>query len=256
MKRLGTCWAIALLSGWGCAAFAQTAEEVVEKHLEAVGGRGTLSKIEKRFSAGTMKVSTQGMEFSGPIEIYNMQPNRLRVYVKLDLSSAGAGEAVIDTRFDGKTGFTSHSMEGDREIAGKQLDAMRENYFPTPLLKYKESGTTIELLGKEKLGEQDVLVLRYVPKSGSPARWYVDASSYMVTRVVMNTEVPQLGGEIEQTSEMSDYRSVDGVKVPFLTKVTNKFQVITITLEKVVHNGPMDEATFSKPAAPTPSAKP
>jgi hypothetical protein len=253
MKRLAAFWATVLLAGWGGAAFAQTAEEVVEQHLEAIGGRDALSKIQNRHSAGTMKVATQGMEFSGPIEIYNRQPNWLRVYVKLDLSSAGAGEAVIDTRFDGKTGFTSHSMEGDREIAGKQLEAMRENHFPTPLLKYKESGATIELLGKEKLGEQDVLVLRYVPKTGSPAKWYVDASSHMVTRVVMNTEVPQLGGEIEQTSEMSDYRSVDGVKVPFLTRVTNKFQVITITLEKVVHNGPMDEGMFSKPA---PAEKP
>jgi outer membrane lipoprotein-sorting protein len=255
MKRLVKFWATAIFAGWCAAAFAQTADEVVEKHLEAMGGRDALSKIQSRFSAGTMKVSTQGMEFSGPIEVYNKQPNLLRVYVKLDLSSAGAGEAVVDTRFDGKVGFTSHSMQGDREITGKQLDALRENHFPTPLLKYKESGATVELLGKDKLGEQDVLVLRYFPKSGSPAKWYVDASNYLVTRVQMNTEAPELGGEIEQTSEMSDYRSVEGVKVPFLTRVTNKFQVITITLENVEHNRPIDDAMFAKPA-PKPSATP
>jgi hypothetical protein len=65
----------------------------------------------------------------------------------------------------------------------------------------------------------------------------------------MKVDVPELGGEIEQTTDISDYRSVDGFKVPFVTKVTNSAQVITITFDKVEHDTPIVDSMFSKPAA-------
>jgi hypothetical protein len=244
--RLAT---IAAFAAWGALAIAQTADEIVEKHLQAIGGREALSKLQTRISAGTMKVSTQGMEFSGPVEIYNKAPNKLRVSVKLDLSSVGAGQAVVDTRFDGTVAFTSHSIQGDREITGGQLENMRQNRFPSPLLDYKEAGAKVELLGKEKLGEREVLVLQYTPKTGPSIKWYIDAGDYHVARVQMKMDVPELGGEIEQTTDISDYRSVDGFKVPFVTKVTNSAQVITITFDKVEHDIPIMDSMFSKPVA-------
>ena len=63
----------------------------------------------------------------------------------------GAGTMVLDQRCDGTTGYALDSMRGDHEITGGQLDVMKQNFFPTPFLDYKERGSTLELLGKEKL---------------------------------------------------------------------------------------------------------
>jgi hypothetical protein len=92
-------------------------------------------------------------------------------------------------------------------------------------------------------------VVRYIPKAGSVATQSFDAETCLLLRTVMKIDAPEAGGEIEQTGDLSDYREVDGVKVPFTVKVVNPVQSLTITLTKVEHNKLIDDAMFSKPAA-------
>ena len=58
--------------------------------------------------------------------------------------------------------------------------------------------------------------------------------------------VPQVG-ELEQSAEVSDFRDVDGVKVPFKVEVSSAVQGFTITLTKIEQNVPVDEKMFVKP---------
>ena len=55
-------------------------------------------------------------------------------------------------------------------------------------------------------------------------------------------------GAVEQTTELSDWRDVDGVKVLFTIKSSSAAQSFTITVTKVEQNGKIDETLFSKPA--------
>jgi hypothetical protein len=52
---------------------------------------------------------------------------------------------------------------------------------------------------------------------------------------------------VEQTTEFSDFREVDGVKLPFKLKGTSAVQTFTVTVTKVEHNKKIDESLFSKP---------
>ena len=106
------------------------------------------------------------------------------------------------------------TLQGNREITGNQLDNMRNTGFPHGFLTYKELGIVAKLQGKEKLGDREFYVLVFEPTAGSTIRQYIDAQSFMPTRFVLKVNVPQMG-ELEQTTELSDYRDVDGVKVPF-----------------------------------------
>jgi len=54
-------------------------------------------------------------------------------------------------------------------------------------------------------------------------------------------------GELEQTADSSDFRDVDGVKVPFSVKLTNAMQGVTMTFTKVENNVALDDKLFSKP---------
>ena len=239
---------IAVLAvAWASLASAQTADEVIEKHLAAIGGRAALAKVKSRSMTGTIAVSTPVGELSGPVEITNMAPNKVRTLIKLDLTAVGAGEMTVDQRFDGTTGFVADSMQGNRDITGDQLEGMRNATFPSPFLDYQERGVTVELGAKEKVGDREAFLLTVKPKTGAPVRQFIDAETYLPLRVITKIELPQMG-VVEQTSDFSDLREVDGVKVPFTIKSSSAAQSFTITLTTVEHNGKIDETVFSKPA--------
>jgi hypothetical protein len=238
----------AVVLGWGQMASAQTADDIIEKYLTAIGGREALGKLTSRSAVGTITLSTPAGEISGPIEILNQRPNKSRTLIKVDLSALGAGPMTLDQRFDGTSAYALDTLQGNRDITGNQLENMKNGMFPTPFLTYKEQGATVELGGKEKVGQRDAYLLIFKPKSGSVARQYIDAESYLPVKLVVKVDLPQIG-EFEQSTELSDFREVDGVKVPFTVKATSAVQSFTIALTKVEHNTKIDEALFSKPVA-------
>ena len=235
-----------VLSSVGSAA-AQTADEIVDKTVNALGGRDALGKLTSRSSTGTMTIATPGGEISGTVEVLTARPNKSRTLINLDLTAVGAGSMVLDQRFDGTSGYALDSMRGNREITGGQLELMKENVFPTPLLGYKERGSKVELAGKEKVDDRDAYVLNVTPASGPASRTFIDAQSYLPIKSIVKVNLPEVG-DVEQTIEVSDYRDVDGVKVPFKVKGSSAVQTFTIVISDVKHNVKIDEALFAKPA--------
>src|SRR6185436_4661045 len=136
---------------------------------------------------------------------------------------------------------------GDTTLSGSQLEYQKSTIFPTPLLDYKTRGTKILLGGKEKIGDREVYALSVQPATGPVTRLFIDAQSYLPARAVVTLEVAELGSQ-EQTTDFSDYRDVDGVKVPFGIKISSAIQTITITVTKVEQNVKVDPAVFGKPA--------
>jgi hypothetical protein len=227
-------------------AAAQTADEIVEKHLAATGGRAALGKLVSRVLSGTITVTTPVGEFSGPVEVINQAPNKSRTLIKLDLGAAGA-QMTVDQRFDGTNGYVLDSLQGNRDITGDQLEAMRNAIFPTPFLNYKAAGMTVTLEGKEKIDAGEAYVLVLTPKTGPPMRTFIDAQSFLQVRQVVKANVPPVG-ETEQTVEYLDQRDVDGVKLAFQLKISSTLQTFTLTIVKVEHNAAVDQTLFVKPA--------
>lgn len=232
---------------WTTASQAQTADEIVEKHLAAMGGRAVLSKATTQVAKGTVAIATQGFDLPGTVEVYRRAPNKVRSLLRVDMSAVGGTEMVVDQRCDGKTAFVSNSMRGDREITGEQLQAMLNASFPSPLLAYKEGGAKVELVGKEKIGDRAVFVLQYTPEAGPSSRNYFDAETYLLLRNVAAMEVPEAGGRTEQTSDFSDFRDTGGIKMPFRITQISAAQTMTITLTAVEINAAVDDTMFARP---------
>jgi hypothetical protein len=238
--------AAALILGWAHGASAQTADDIIEKYLTAIGGRAALAKLTSRSMTGTITLSTPAGDVSGPVEIQNQQPNKSRTVIRMDLSALGAGQMTFDQRFDGSAGYILDSLQGNREITGNQLENMKNGVFPSPFLNYKERGVTVELARKEKVGDRDAYQLIFTPKSGSVVRQYVDAETFLAVRVVVKVETPQFG-ELEQVTDLLDYRDVDGFKIPFQVSASSTVQRSSIVITKVEHNVRIDDALFSRP---------
>jgi hypothetical protein len=230
------------------AAAAQTADEIIEKSIAAMGGRAAFSKLKSRVTTGTITLQTPAGDVSGPVEVWNVAPNKSRTTIKADLTALGAGQLTVDQRFDGKTGYVMDSLQGDREITGNQLDNLRNGTFPHPFIGYKDFGTTAKMTGKEKVGDRDAFVVVFEPVTGSPIKQYIDAETYMPVKMSIRAMVPQLGQELEQVTEFLDVKEVDGVKIPFRLRATSAVQSFTITVQKIEHNTKMDDAMFVKPA--------
>jgi hypothetical protein len=243
-----------LLAAWvflSCVqpAAAQSADDVVERHLAASGGRASLEKLTSRTLTGTISLTTPAGDLSGPIEIVNARPNRERTRISLDLTALGAGEMTVDRRFDGKTGYVIDTLQGNRDVTGGELEDMRSQAgaFPNAFLTYQQAGTSVTLGGKEKVGDRDAYVLIVEPKTGSPSRLFIDAESFLAIKSVSTVEAPQVG-QFEQTTDLLDYRDVDGVKVPFQIRSTSSVQSFTIVIASVEHNVAVDASIFAKPA--------
>ena len=228
-------------------ALAQTADEIIEKHLAAVGGRATLEKLKSRHAVGTVTITTPVGSLPGTIEVLNETPNKTRTYMKIDLSAVNLGSDVIDQRFDGNVGYAMDSLQGNRDITGQQLDAMKASSFPSPFLNYKAMGATIELTGKEKVGDRDAYVIVLKSPTGLAPKFYIDAQTYIPIKSIIKVNVAQLGRDLDQTSEFNDYRDVDGMKIPFEIKQVSDIQTLTVKLTKVDHNVEVDEKLFTKP---------
>ena len=238
-----------LLLGSVQATAAQSVDEIVERHLTASGGRAALEKLTSRALTGTITLPTPGGDLSGPIEVLTAKPARERTLISLDLSVFGAGKITVDRRFDGTAGFVIDTLQGDRDVSGLELQNMRNDAaaFPNPFLTYKQAGTSLTLRGKEKVGDRDAYVLLVEPKSGSTIRVYIDAETFLSVKAISTAEAPQIG-QFEQTTELLDYRDVDGVKVPFLIKSTSTAQSFSIAVTRIEHNVKVDPSIFAKPA--------
>ena len=224
---------------------AQTADEVIEKSIAAMGGRAAMEQDQV---AGDDRPSRcrRPQATSPARRDLNAAPNKIRTVIKADLSAFGAGQLLVDQRFDGTTGYVLDSLQGNRDITGSQLDGMKNNSFPHPFLNYKALGMAVTLSGKGKVGDREAIILKMQPTTGTPITQYIDAETFMPLRTVITANVPQMG-DVEQNADPSDFRVLDGVKVPYAVRISSSVQGVTMTFSKVEHNVTIDEKLFVKP---------
>ena len=89
IAAIGLTMALSLAAGAQISA-AQTADEIVEKSIAALGGREAFAKIKSRAMAGTIVLGTPAGDVTGSVELLEAPPNKIRTLIKADLSSLGA----------------------------------------------------------------------------------------------------------------------------------------------------------------------
>ena len=71
----------------------------------------------------------------------------------------------------------------------------------------------------------------------------------MLVRTSTTLNVAPIGA-IEQVSEFSDFRDVDGMKLPYATRTANQMQTVVATLKDVKHDVDIDDSVFVRPPSP------
>ena len=210
----------------------QSADDIVSKHLAAKGG------LDKLKSVSTIRQTTE-MSREGTtmrMVVAAKRPNLARQELTV------SGQTIVQI-FDGTNAWMINPLAGSTEpvaLTGPEADLTREQAtFDSPLVDYKTRGTTVELVGTEEVGGRRAHHLKVTSKSGQIQHTYIDTETFLESRVM--TETPK--GTVDQY--FSDFRDVDGVKIPFAIKTSvAAMGAIDIKVLKVEINPALDDALF------------
>ncbi len=218
---------------------ALTGEEIVERSIEATGGRDARQKMTSTMAKGTLELPDQGVK--APMEFYAKAPNKRFFMTSIE----GFGD--IKQGFDGQVAWSERPGQGLRVLEGAELEqAKREATFNAEL-KWREIYKKASLKGKEKVGEREAYAVELTPASGRPLTRYYDVESFLLLRQDSVQEAPQ--GPVSVQALMSDYRDIGGVQVPFRVEQRAAEQTVIIVVTEVQNNVEIDDVRFAKPAA-------
>ncbi len=232
--------ALAAPAGGQTSATAPTAslERILDRYIDAAGGRGALLKLTSRVTMGTIDVASQNL--SGTIELREKAPDRI-------LSEVRIAGILFRQGFDGTVGWTDDPQNGLREQSGAELsEARRDADFYHPL-DLKKLYSRLAVVGPEKVDDQDTYEVEADIPEGAPDEIYFSVATGLPVRVVSHRHGPQ--GAVDFVEDFDDYREVDGIKRPFTIRETTGEQVLTIHVTEVRHNVLLDDSVFAKPAA-------
>jgi hypothetical protein len=215
-----------------------SADELIAKYVQANGGKDAIQKVTSRQSVGT--ISIPAMNMSGTIELHEKAPNKMLAVVVL----AGA---AFRQGFDGEKGWADDPQNGLRELAGSELDETRRQADFYHALDLHKLYSKLEVTGAEKVGDHNTYVVSASNGDGEPDKMYFDAQSGLPVRIVSQRHTPE--GAMTVQEDLSDYREVDGVKIPFTVDQSTPQGAFTIKLTEVHDNVTFDDSQFAKPAA-------
>jgi hypothetical protein len=230
---------IALLTFVIAAAFinasAQTADEVINKYVEAKGGKEKISQVKTLYMEGDMEI----MGNTAPAATYIVNGKGYKSELEFN------GTKIISVYTD-KGGWTINPMAGQSEptpVAEDLVKAGQINLDASgPLFNYAAKGNKVEMLGKEDSNYK----LKVITASNVEMTFFIDTASYYNVKTI--TKMMNNGQEMEITVENSDFKKTDqGLVMPYAGIITYPGLSINMTQNKVEVNKDIDMAIFEMP---------
>jgi hypothetical protein len=234
---------LAAISCLSVLAYGQTAEELVDKNIQAKGGIETIKAIKAIRIKGKLNVG--GGLIAATLQ-ENERPNLIRETFTLQ------GMTAV-TAYDGTTGWQIQPFGGhkDPELMGE--DDMKRLLlkadFDGPLVDYKEKGNIVEFLGHDVVDGDDALRLKVTLKDGDIVYYYLDPDTFLEIRKEVQAFIR--GSVRESVTDMGSYKPVAGVMYPYSISQGPKANpgARTTTIEKIEVNVPLDKTDFAVPAS-------
>jgi len=239
---------LALLASPLLADSAPTADEIVVKFVQKIGGMEKIAAIQTLRSTGKF---TGGGGFEAKVTQESKRPDMVRQ----DFFIQGMDGV---TAYDGKTGWKIEPWEGkkDAEPLGEEelKQVLEDSDFDGPLVHYREKGNTVELVGTEPVEGTDAYKLKVTLKSGDVQYYFMDTDYFVPIKIEKKRVIR--GAERESETSLGDYKEVAGVYYPhsFESGAKGSPNRAKIVIEHIEANVPIDDSRFRPPAPAAPSA--
>lgn len=215
------------------------AAAIIEKYIEATGGRAAIEKLQTQVLTGTIEIV--GKNVTGVATVYRAAPNKALSIVEF----AGLGKMEEGT--DGVVAWSRSAMAGPRlKEGGEKAFTIRGANFHGDL-NWRDLYQAEENVAVETAEGRSCYKIVLAPKdAGEPIVRYYDRESGLLVKILMTMKSPQ--GEVTIESLPSDYRRVGELLIPhkILQRVMGNEIVTTFT--RVENNAEIDPERFALPA--------
>lgn len=223
---------IAALFGF-MTAKAQTADEIIKKHVDAVGGAANWKKVTSIKLTGSMNAG--GVEL--PVTVTTLDKKGYRMEFSMNgianytVLTPTSGWMYFPTQGQTKPEAMPNEMIKDQE---DQMDASMD-----PLIDYQAKGNKVAYLGKDEAEGTECYKLKVTLKNGKEETEYLDLSTYYTIRSVEKSKAN--GQETEEVSTMGNYTKFpEGIVFPMSLETGG----VPLTIKTVEINKPVDENIF------------
>ena len=214
-------------------------KKILGKIVDAFGGRDRLLKIQDTKVACNINIIPVNM--SGSLVI-SEKKNKIRQ----DISIMGMN---IIQAYNGKTGWMVDPMTGAIvDMPDAVLEQFkREALGNDALLNPGKYGITFTFEGRESVEGKEYLLLKQTHRDGFETTMYVDPDTFLVHKT-MGMTVTETLEKTDQETTLSDYRDVDGTKVPFSVKIKQGgVEYAEITMTEYTYDANLEDSLFEKP---------
>ena len=118
------------------------------------------------------------------------------------------------------------------------------------LLRYKENGSTLVLVGKDKQKGLDLFVVDVLDKDKQSTRYYISAKTLHVLWLEYEEPAPGSSNPLKYSRRFMDYRYAQGTLVPYRSVLMEDGKQIQETrILNVTYGLKLDDALFQSPEA-------
>jgi hypothetical protein len=216
-----------------------SADQLIEKYVQASGGPAAIDKVTSRVMKGEIDFAGKSL----PIDIYSKDPEK-----RISFTHMPEGDNV--TAFDGHEGWMGVPGRPMREMHGGDLDAAAIDADLHLATHLKGMFSEVKVQGTEKVGDREAYVVVGQREGKTPIRLYFDTQTGLLLRMVRFGETAL--GRLPTQIDYADYRDVGGDRIPYRWTLARPGGRFTIQVSDVKDNVPVEDAKFAKPPAPEP----
>jgi hypothetical protein len=214
---------------------------IVDDAIKAHGGADALAKAQAYTRKGSGSVKPLDKELPLVEELTVSLPDRMRLASEIDKT------ARVLIVLNGDKGWQSTGGPAS-EISGLRLKEVADEasiYWLATLLPLKNDSFTLKPLPEKKVNDKPVVGISASAKGRPDVRMYFDKASHLLVKIEREAV---LGGlKVDKDYQFSDYKDVDGVKLPGRqTDYLNGKKVSEVSVSSYNVHKP-DDATFAKP---------
>jgi len=216
-------------------AWAQSVDEIVSKHLTALGGKSLISGIK----TVVVESSVDVMGTEAPSTTYIMNGKGYKSEV--DFNGVKIIQCVTDSG-----GWTINPMAGSTTataLPDEQARAQRSQLqVGGPLFDYATNGSKVEMIGKDSANYK----LKLTTRDGFEVTYFIDMKTYLINKAI--NKMSAGGQDLETTITFADYKKTDyGYVMPFSQSIVLPQVTLAITNKKIEINKEIDPAIFKMP---------
>jgi zinc protease len=214
-----------------------TAEQVLERYVQACGGRAAFDSIRSSVSYGTVEVG--GLALTGELESYWNAPNSF--YQVINLSMVGPVEfGVRDTVCWKRSGGQPAQL-----VTGNERRDVLAQVNPFPEITWRRSFRSVRTVGVDTVETRPAFRVELIDLEGNVSFADFDQETGLLVR--RSTPAAVTGSPLS-IELRSDYRAVGGVRVPFRLVAQTGKNAITTTWDSIEFNVPLPPSRFEPPA--------